>query len=72
MKGSTAITSSDIFEDQKVENQTTLGSKLKDMAYNFTVKAAEKAKDMKDKASYYINKIQKKSIQAIIKYSTNI
>jgi len=44
MKGSTAITSSDIFEDQKVENQTTLGSKLKDMAYNFTVKAAEKSK----------------------------
>ena len=34
--------------------------KLKDLAFNFTLNLAEKAKEVKEKTSNYINKIQNK------------
>jgi hypothetical protein len=68
MKGSQAISSSDLFgEPQQGKLKLTLdteksnlGSKLKEMAFNFTVNLAEKAKDVKDKTSNLITRIQNK------------
>jgi hypothetical protein len=41
-------------------DSNTLGSRLKDLALGFTLKAAEKAKEFKDKTSSLINRIQNK------------
>jgi len=61
MKNSQAISSSDIYGGGEEEDTSgTLGSKLKDYALNFTYKAAEKAKELKDKTSGLINRIQTK------------
>jgi hypothetical protein len=38
----------------------TLGDKLKGFAYNFSVYATDKAKEIKDKSKAVINKIQEK------------
>jgi hypothetical protein len=38
----------------------TFGNKLKDMAFNFTLNLAEKAKEVKEKTSNLITKIQNK------------
>ena len=40
--------------------EPSFGDKFKSYAYNFTMFAAEKAKDLKDKSSSVINKIQEK------------
>jgi hypothetical protein len=42
------------------DNTESLGSKLKDMAFNFTLNLAEKAKEVKAKTTNLINKIQNK------------
>lgn len=46
MKRNQAISSSDMFGEEE-EESASLGSKLKDMALGFTIKAAEKAKEVK-------------------------
>jgi hypothetical protein len=38
----------------------SFGNKLKEMAFNFTVSLSEKAKEVKDKTSNLITKIQNK------------
>jgi hypothetical protein len=60
LKNNQAISSSDLFGEEDNSNQESLGSKLKDFAFNFTLNLAEKAKDVKEKTSNYINKIQNK------------
>jgi hypothetical protein len=61
LKNNQAISSADLFgEDNSSSNQESLGSKLKGFAYNFTVNLADKAKDVKEKTSNYITKIQNK------------
>jgi len=60
MKGQTAISSDDLFGNGKQEEQKTIGSTLKDYALKFTLGAAEKAKDLKDKTKSLINTIQSK------------
>jgi len=61
MKGQTAISSDELFGNgPKEDNQKSLGSTLKDYALNFTLGAAEKAKQIKDKTKSLINTIQAK------------
>ena len=60
MKNNQAISSADLFGEDDNTYQESLGSKLKDFAFNFTLNLAEKAKEVKDKTSNYINKIQNK------------
>lgn len=45
---------------KSLEESDSITSKLKDFAWGFTVKAAEKAKSLKDKTTNMINKIQQK------------
>ena len=63
MGNSQAISSEDVFgttgESNAYEGET-LTDKLKDMALNFTLSAAEKAKQLKNKTNEYINKVQNK------------
>jgi len=61
LKGQTAISSDDLFGNGvKEDEQRSIGSTLKDYALNFTLKAAEKAKGLKDGAKNLINTIQEK------------
>ena len=60
MGNSQAISSEDIYGRSDDYAEETFGDKLKDFAVNFTLKAAEKAKEYKNKANEYINKIQNK------------
>jgi len=60
MGNSQAISSDDIYGTSDDYAEETFGDKLKDFAVNFTLKAAEKAKEYKNKANEYINKIQNK------------
>jgi len=50
LKGQTAISSDDLFGNGVKEDEKSLGSSLKDYALSFTLKAAEKAKGIKDGA----------------------
>ena len=63
MGNSQAISSEDVFgttgESNAYEGES-LTDKLKDMALNFTLSAAEKAKQLKNKTNEYINKVQNK------------
>ena len=63
MGNSQAISSEDVFgtngESNTYEGES-LTDKLKDMALNFTLSAAEKAKQLKNKTNEYINKVQNK------------
>jgi hypothetical protein len=59
MKNNQAIGSADLFGEDE-STQETLGFKLKDFAYNFTLNLADKAKGVKEKTSNYITKIQNK------------
>jgi len=61
MKGQTAISSDELFgTGNNEEKQKSLGSTLKDYAIKFTLNAADKAKDLKDKTKNLINSIQSK------------
>ena len=60
MGNSQAISSEDIYGRSDDYAEETFGDKLKDFAINFTLKAAEKAKEYKNKANEYINKMQNK------------
>jgi hypothetical protein len=60
MGNSQAISSEDIYGRSDDYAEETFGEKLKDFAINFTLKAAEKAKEYKNKANEYINKMQNK------------
>jgi len=60
MKYAQAISSSDLYGGKEDDDEGNMTSKLKDMAFNFTLKAAEKAKELKDKTSGFINRIQNK------------
>ena len=60
MKSNQAISSADLFGEDNYNSQESLGSKLKGFAYAFTVNLAEKAKEVKDKTSNMITKIQNK------------
>ena len=60
MGNSQAISSEDIYGRSNDYAEETFGDKLKDFAINFTLKAAEKAKEYKNKANEYINKMQNK------------
>jgi len=61
MKGQTAISSDELFGVKRDDdNQKSIGSTLKDYAMKFTLSAAEKAKDLKDKTKNLINTIQSK------------
>ena len=63
MGNSQAISSEDVFgttgESNAYEGES-LTDKIKDMALNFTLSAAEKAKQLKNKTNEYINKVQNK------------
>ena len=64
MGNSQAISSEDIFgsngeADDDYEGES-ITDKLKDMALNFTLSAAEKAKQLKNKTNEFINKVQNK------------
>ena len=59
MGNAQAIGSDDIYgKNNDYEYKESLGEKLKDIAINFTLKAAEKAKELKNKTNDYINKLQ--------------
>jgi ADP-ribosylation factor GTPase-activating protein 2/3 len=60
MKYSTAISSADLYGEPEEDSSSGFKSKLKDFAFGFTMKAAEKAKELKDKTSDLINRIQNK------------
>ena len=64
MGNSQAISSEDIFGSNGEANDDYEGEsitdKLKDMALNFTLSAAEKAKQLKNKTNEFINKVQNK------------
>ena len=60
MGNSQAISSDDIYGKTDDYPEETFGDKIKDFAINFTLKAAEKAKEYKNKANEYINKVQNK------------
>jgi len=67
LKGSNAISSDDLFgngEEEKPSSTTGIGTTLKDYALKFTLKAAEKAKEIKDKTKNLISHIQTKSLTA--------
>ena len=63
MGNSQAISSEDVFgtngESNAYEGES-MTDKIKDMALNFTLSAAEKAKELKNKTSELINKVQNK------------
>ena len=61
MGNSQAISSEDVFgtsEENNVYEGESMTDKLKDMALNFTLSAAEKAKELKNKTNELINKVQ--------------
>ena len=63
MGNSQAISSEDVFGssgDNNVYEGESMTEKLKDMALNFTLSAAEKAKQLKNKTNEFINKVQSK------------
>ena len=63
MGNSQAISSEDVFGTSDGGNAyegESMTDKLKDMAYNFTLSAAEKAKELKKKTGELINKVQNK------------
>ena len=63
MGNSQAISSEDVFgsnSESNVYEGESMTDKLKDMALNFTLSAAEKAKALKNKTSEFINKVQNK------------
>ena len=63
MGNSQAISSEDVFGsngESNVYEGESMTDKLKDMALNFTLSAAEKAKALKNKTSEFINKVQNK------------
>ena len=64
MGNSQAISSEDIFGPNGESNDyyegESITDKLKDMALNFTLSAAEKAKQLKNKTNEFINKVQNK------------
>ena len=70
MKNATSISSADLNGESTYEGkldiynliyvEPSFGDKFKSYAYNFTMFAAEKAKDLKEKSSSVINKIQEK------------
>ena len=63
MGKSQAISSEDVFGSNGESNAyegESMTDKLKDMALNFTLSAAEKAKELKNKTSELINKVQNK------------
>ena len=57
MGNSQAISSDDVYGTSD-NYQESFGERLKDMAVNFTLKAAEKAKELKNKTNEYINRLQ--------------
>ena len=65
MGNSQAISSEDIFGSNGESNDyyegESMTDKLKDLALNFTLSAAEKAKQLKNKTNEFINKVQNKS-----------
>ena len=61
MGNSQAISSEDVFgtsEENNAYEGESMTDKLKDMALNFTLSAAEKAKELKNKTNELINKVQ--------------
>ena len=63
MGNSQAISSEDVFGSNGESNEyegESMTDKLKDMALNFTLSAAEKAKELKNKTNEFINKVQNK------------
>ena len=64
MGNSQAISSDDIFGTNGESNDyyegESMTDKLKDLALNFTLSAAEKAKQLKNKTNEFINKVQNK------------
>ena len=63
MGNSQAISSEDVFgsgEGSNIYEGESMTDKIKDMALNFTLNAAEKAKELKKKTSELINKVQNK------------
>ena len=63
MGNSQAISSEDVFgsnSESNVYEGESMTDKLKDMALNFTLSAAEKAKALKNKTNEFINKVQNK------------
>ena len=63
MGNSQAISSEDVFGSNGESNEyegESMTDKLKDMALNFTLSAAEKAKELKNKTNEWINKVQNK------------
>ena len=63
MGNSQAISSEDVFGssgENNVYEGESMTEKLKDMALNFTLSAAEKAKQLKNKTNEFINKVQTK------------
>lgn len=62
MGNSQAISSSDLFgtPDNSYYQGESFGDKMKDFAINFTLKAAEKAKELKNKTNEMINRVQNK------------
>ena len=63
MGNSQAISSEDVFGTSDGGNAyegESMTDKLKDMAYNFTLSAAEKSKELKKKTGELINKVQNK------------
>ena len=63
MGNSQAISSEDVFGsngESNVYEGESMTDKLKDMALNFTLSAAEKAKALKNKTNEFINKVQSK------------
>jgi hypothetical protein len=63
MGNSQAISSEDVFGsngESNVYEGESMTDKIKDMALNFTLSAAEKAKALKNKTNEFINKVQNK------------
>ena len=62
MGNSQAISSEDVFgsngDNNNVYEGESMTDKLKDLALNFTLSAAEKAKELKNKTGEFINKVQ--------------
>ena len=57
MGNNQAISSDDVYGTSD-NYQESFGERLKDMAVNFTLKAAEKAKELKNKTNEYITRLQ--------------
>ena len=57
MGNTQAISSDDVYGTSD-SYQESFGERLKDMAVNFTLKAAEKAKELKNKTNEYITRLQ--------------